>query len=135
MSDRTWWNINDEPLAAPKHWWDRWSWRKKDAERREPGSYLSESELVSSMCKDGWHMPALDIDFPAALIPSSTYGHFHLYLNKRMPWWKYKRLLRALAQAGIIEWGYYRLSRDRKQSFLWRPGLPKQNARVNGGNY
>ena len=78
----------------------------------------SEATLISSRCVDGEHAPALDIDFEARLVPSSTPGHYHLFLNKKMSWRKYKRLLRALHKAGIIEYGFYRASLERKQTNL-----------------
>jgi hypothetical protein len=52
------------------------------------------------------HRPLLDIDFEAALIPSSSPGKFHLYLDKPMPRSTYNALLRALADAGVIERGF-----------------------------
>lgn len=78
----------------------------------------SEATLISSRCVDGQHAPALDIDFGARLVPSSTPGHYHLFLDKPMPWRKYKRLLKALRKAGIIEYGYYRASLDRQATHL-----------------
>ena len=38
----------------------------------------------------GMHRPILDIDLPAALIPSSTPGHYHLYIDKPMEWDRYE---------------------------------------------
>lgn len=52
------------------------------------------------------HRVVLDIDHDAALIPSSTPGHFHLIIDVNMPWLNYTNLLRALADAGVIEQGY-----------------------------
>jgi hypothetical protein len=77
-----------------------------------------EANLVSSLTVDGLHAPALDIDMPARLVPSRTPGHFHLFIDKPMKWWRYRILLRVLAWAGIIEKGYYRASRDRKMTML-----------------
>lgn len=76
------------------------------------------ANLISSKTVTGMHAPALDIDFQARLVPSRTKGHFHLYLDKEMPWWKYRILLRVLAWVGIIEPGYYRASVARKATFL-----------------
>ena len=78
--------------------------------------------LVSSLCEDGNHAPVLDIDFEAQLIPSSTQGHFHLYLDKKMSWHKYKQLLEALYEAGIIQRGYYESSLERGQTMVLLPG-------------
>jgi hypothetical protein len=53
-----------------------------------------------------YHRPVLDIDFEAELIPSSTPGHYHLYLDKQLPKQAYFNLLRSLADAGIIQHGF-----------------------------
>ncbi|MDR6868746.1 hypothetical protein J2Y69_003370 [Microbacterium resistens] len=52
------------------------------------------------------HKVILDIDLPAQLIPSTTPGHFHLYIDKEVPWRRLETLLYALADAGVIEKGY-----------------------------
>jgi hypothetical protein len=67
------------------------------------------------------HMPALDIDFDARLLPSRTEDHWHLYLDRPMKWWRYRLMLWALKIAGVIEPGYYRASVQRKMTFLRRP--------------
>ena len=77
--------------------------------------------LVGSLCEDGNHSPVLDIDFEAQLIPSSTPGHFHLYLDKKISWNKYRQLLEALYEAGIIQRGFYESSLERKQTMVLLP--------------
>lgn len=74
----------------------------------------------------GLHKPVLDIDFPAQLIPSTTPGHFHLYLDKEITWEKYRALLRALADAGVIEQGYCDASIARGYSAVRLPWVPKE---------
>jgi hypothetical protein len=86
-----------------------------------------EANVVSSLTTDGRHMPALDLDVPASLLPSSTPGHWHLYIDVPMSWWRYRRLLHQLYKAGIIEKGFYELAMSRKQTFVRRPGITKQN--------
>lgn len=82
---------------------------------------------VSHIDEDGkvWHRPVLDIDFGAALIPSSTPGHFHLYLDKIMDWEAYSALLYVLAECGVIEPGYDRASQERGYSSARLPTKPK----------
>lgn len=94
--------------------------------RKETSAVLA--NLVSSELDDkrGWHTPMLDIDLPARLIESSSPGHYHLYIDKPMPWWKYKRLMRALMMAGIIEKNYYKMSVKRKGSHLRPPWVDKE---------
>ncbi len=74
-----------------------------------------------------YHLPVLDIDFPARLIPSSTPGHFHLYLDGMDPlsWEEYDDLLRALCAAGVIGSGYLFHSQERKMTCVRRPGVKK----------
>lgn len=90
----------------------------------------SKALLVGSLCKDGLHAPVLDIDFSAELIPSTTPGHFHLYLDKKMTWEKYSQLLEALYEAGIIQRGFYDMSLDRKQSMVLLPGKDRNKVTI-----
>jgi hypothetical protein len=73
----------------------------------------------------GFHAPALDIDFPCLLIPSSTRGHFHLYIDKPIEWGKYVKLLWALVDAGILEYNYVAASVRDGATILRRPGVKK----------
>ena len=80
------------------------------------------SHLLSSGVN---HAPAIDIDIPAYLIPSSTEGHSHLYFDVEVPWDKYANLLRALADAGIVERGYADASEANGFSVLRLPWVKK----------
>lgn len=71
------------------------------------------------------HRPVLDIDMNAALIPSATPGHFHLYIDKLVPWDAYEKLLQAMADCGIIEQGYADASIERGYSSARLPTKPK----------
>ena len=73
----------------------------------------------------GMHRPILDIDLPAALIPSSTPGHYHLYIDKPMEWDRYEDLLYALSAAGIIEGGYAGASCEREYTSVRLPWIKK----------
>ena len=129
LGDRTWWKLVKRNPMEPKWGWWRTFWHRywrTDYGTRRPAD-RSDGTLVSSRCGDGFHMPALDLDFQVSLVPSSTGGHYHLYLNKRMRWWRYRILLRVLRFVGIIEPGYYKASIRRRATYLWRPGLHKQN--------
>ncbi len=70
-------------------------------------------------------MPTLDIDHPALLEPSSTPGHYHLFLDVPMSWRAYRRLLRALYRGGVIGRNAYWRSLDRGASFVRPPGVVK----------
>lgn len=72
------------------------------------------------------HAPVLDIDYHAELIPSSTPGHYHLVLDKALPWDKYQKVMRVLADAGLIESGYARASSARGYSAIRLPWIKKE---------
>lgn len=63
----------------------------------------AKANLIDSLCDDGFHMPALDIDLPCELVPSTTEGHFHLYIDKPMSFAAYRKLVEAFIEAGIVE--------------------------------
>ena len=87
---------------------------------------IADADIVLSFSKEtSVHRPVLDIDFPVAAIPSSTPGHFHLYIDKPMSWSKYKRLINALADAGIIEDGYAAVSLEREYTSVRLPWVKK----------
>lgn len=90
-----------------------------------PTEMLSEANLVSSLLPNKMHAPVIDLDGPHNLVPSSTPGHGHLYLDTPMTWRRYKTLLRALWKAGVIEEGFYRNSVRRGFSSVRPPGVYK----------
>lgn len=98
-----------------------------------------EATLVSSKLEDGQHAPALDVDLPCRLVGSSTPGHFHLFIDKPMSWRRYRAILKALKNAGIIEPGYYDVSVKRRMTMLRLPHIRKGDGRVpsdnGGGSY
>lgn len=78
------------------------------------------------------HRPVLDLDFPARLIPSTTPGHFHLYLDGlELGWDKYKTLLLALADAGVISQAYARESIKKGFTAARLPHITKQPDDIN----
>lgn len=83
------------------------------------------ANLVSSLCDDGRHMPVLDIDLPCRLVPSSTLGHFHLYIDVPMEQEPYLRLVDALAEAGIVQKFYAEAARLRGATFVRPPWVTK----------
>lgn len=77
------------------------------------------ANTISSLNTDGTHSPALDIDIPIRIVPSSTPGHCHLFFDDiRLTQDEHEALLHALYVAGIIEPGYYKSSLARNQSIL-----------------
>lgn len=71
------------------------------------------------------HAPVLDIDFPIFAIPSSTPGHFHLYIERLLDWDQYEKVLRVLGEVGIIEEGYARACIERSASYVRKPTCTK----------
>jgi hypothetical protein len=104
---------------------DRTLWKAVTRDRLERVTNRADAHLVSSMVEPGVHMPVLDIDFPAQLVPTSTPGHFHLYLDIDMDWETYVGLLNALCDAGVIQPGYYANSVRRGASYARLPEKPK----------
>lgn len=77
----------------------------------------------------GLHLPVIDIDWPCELLPSSTAGHHHLYIDSPMSWREYRKLLKALYKAHIIEEGFYKSSLKYKQTFVRKPGVMKPDSK------
>lgn len=88
---------------------------------------LSESMLVCSDRRDDkLHIPVLDLDMDAMLLPSSTPGHHHLFIDKPMTWKQYKKLLDVMAEVGILEPGYVGVSKKRKRTQVRTPWTKKK---------
>lgn len=87
---------------------------------------LADSNVICSDRDDGLHIPMLDIDMPAMLLKSSTYGHYHLYIDKPMTWENYVKLLDVLAEVGILEPGYVGVSKRRGRTQLRTPWTKKE---------
>lgn len=87
---------------------------------------LKDANLVTSRIEGtNLHRVVLDIDMDAALVPSSTPGHHHLYINKSLDWTAYTKLLRALVDAGIVQRGYAEASISRGYSAVRPPWVHK----------
>ncbi len=105
--------------------------------------------LVSSLCVDGFHRPALDIDHPLPLgqdvdnflrTHASTFerralgpivavkstNNWHAYLpGITYPHDEYMALIERLADVGVLEKGYVAASRMRGQTLLRPPHVSK----------
>lgn len=73
--------------------------------------------------------PAIRLSAPFRLFPSSTPGHFHLYVDKTTSWRRYKNLLYELKNAGLIESGYLDNALKNRKSFLLKQGVSKDDIR------
>lgn len=101
----------------------------------EPTDDLNKAEVVTSrvdtidsedMILHGRHRPILDIDFPVVVLPSSTEGHHHLYLDKTLTWGQYRKLLEVLSEVGIIEANYAKASIARHHTAVRLPWIKKE---------
>jgi len=102
-------------------------------EQRKKVTY-DEANLISSRVDDGYggvssyHRPVLDIDLPIAVVPSSTLGHSHLFINKELTTDQYQRLLEVLRDTGIIEHGYMKQFNILGETCVRTPHAPKGSA-------
>lgn len=82
--------------------------------------------LISSLCDDGMHRPALDIDIPCHYVKSSTPGHGHLYFpTLEMDWTTYSAFIKMLASFGVLETKYVDHSLRQEQTLLRPPWVRK----------
>lgn len=85
------------------------------------------AELVcSDVAGEDHHLPVIDLDFQAQLVPSGTPGHFHLYLDQPVEWDAYVRVLTAMALAGLVQWGFRDTTVRRGFGSVRHPDRPKQ---------
>lgn len=107
----------------------KWSNGSKEefTDNRKLTMSIEEADIITSQLADkpGYHTFMVDLDVPARLIPSSTEGHSHLYVDVEMTWEKYQQILCALAGAGIIQKGYYLSSLRAKLTSLRLPWVRK----------
>lgn len=71
------------------------------------------------------HCPVIDLDLPCRLIPSSTRGHFHLYIDHPVPQDKYLAMIQAMADAGVVQPFYAEAAKLRGATFV-RPEWVKK---------
>jgi hypothetical protein len=96
---------------------------------RDPGevkiSSKDNANLIGSMCGDGMHRPVLDLDIPVTVVPSSTEGHAHLYIDKEMSFDTMIAFIDALASAGIVERSWAKAVRSRGMTLVRPPWVKK----------
>jgi len=124
-ADRTW----NDPMGRITMQLNQWNEFGKDGggsagEERIPCP-PAYADVVTSTLPDGRHAPVLDLDLPHRLVPSTTEGHSHLYLDVAMSWRRYKRLLKALAKAGVLEPGFVEASLYRRHTAARMPWVRK----------
>lgn len=78
------------------------------SDTRELVEDVNDADIITSKIKGSadLHTIMLDLDVPAKLVPSSTEGHSHLYIDVKLDRDRYARLLGALQDAGVIQFGF-----------------------------
>lgn len=74
------------------------------------------------------HRVVLDVDHDVRVVPSSTPGHHHLFIDVRMSFRQYALLLDVLANVGIVEPGYASASKQRGCTAVRLPHVRKPAA-------
>lgn len=93
---------------------------------REYYAEAPSANLQGSPNGDGTHSVVLDLDGPHEYRPSATFGHAHLIVPARLSKRRYRRLLKALCQAGVITPSYlHHASRRGWSTFVRAPGIFK----------
>jgi len=87
----------------------------------------SRSTVISSKSRvyDHLHRPMIDLDLDAALVPSSTPGHNHLYINRPIDEKQYERLLFVMRDCGLVQPGVYNSFKLNQETSLRIPGVSK----------
>lgn len=109
--------------------WDEDSSGTYSQEVRQPAASIADANISTSIREDvpDRHALLLDLDVPAWLLPSSTEGHTHLYVDVQIREDAYFQLLDALANAGVIQRGYADASKRRGGTALRLPWIKKEN--------
>lgn len=87
------------------------------------------ANAITSAAADGsGHKLIIDVDFPVHAVPSSTPGHFHLYIDKIISFDHLVGILHAMSDAGIVEPGYAGAVEDQGFATVRAPWTKKENA-------
>ena len=97
-----------------------------NARRHKVASPLNADVISSKITGSPLHTLVIDLDVPARLVPSTTEGNSHLYIDVPMAWEHVVAILKALALAGVVEPGYTAVSEDRGETFVRLPWVKKE---------
>ena len=86
---------------------------------------LYDANVITSEYLAGYHYPIIDLDMDAALLPSSTPGHHHLYIDKLLSYDQLVRLLEVMVQVGIVQAGILEGVKKRGYATLRLPHVKK----------
>ena len=122
------------PLRGLTYGWvSQWDDYQAQGEERILVDNINEANVINSLCVGskpgqirGIHKPLLDLDIPVVLVPSTTPGHSHLYIDQPVYWYKYQHLLTVLKDLGILQEGYVNGAFNRGYSSLRLPWIKKE---------
>jgi hypothetical protein len=80
---------------------------------------------ATDLTLQGSHFPVIDLDVPVNLVPATTLGHTHLYINHPVSPEGLMEILEVLSKHGIVEEGYYQASKKRGFSAVRLPWVKK----------
>jgi hypothetical protein len=100
-----------------------------DYEVKPDEADINNGNLIGSATQQGTHAPVFDLDFPAYLLPSSSPGKFHLYLEKEISWESYLDILESMVNAGLLEPGWVDSGITNGAMLLRPPGVFKENVK------
>jgi len=92
---------------------------------RVAGQPESPSDSFLELLGGPRHKVVLDIDLPVTVLPSTTPGHHHLFIDHEVAWDDYVNLLEALATCGLVQPGYVYASKQRGYSCVRLPWVKK----------
>lgn len=121
------WTLNQVLLFCPALQDDSCKSREPEDEIIQPADW-EEANLIASSIKgtdSQMHKPILDIDLPCVLLPSSTKGHFHLFIDRPLSRELYLKLLEVLCECGIIGRGNVQQLKERECTTIRKPGFYK----------
>ena len=98
-------------------------------DRLDKTTDIAEANAITSVIADdpeGLHKLILDVDFPVQAIPSTTPGHYHLYIDKALSWDDLEGVFTAMADAGLVERGYARACSDQRFTTVRLPWVKKE---------
>lgn len=92
---------------------------------REPAPVDEADVIGSRVTATDLHTVIVDLDVPARLVPSTTPGHSHLYVDVPVSFPGLLDILRTLARYGIVEGGYAHVTEERGEAFARLPWVRK----------
>lgn len=89
---------------------------------------IDHMNVFGSRLDNGNHVPLFDFDFPVELVPSSTPGHFHLYVSKEIGWEHYRDILLAMRRARLLDAGWVDSALEERCATIRPPHVMKEEA-------